>query len=83
MPRKPPRQTAKELLRGLASGTADTYETYRSLYQIWLFHNSSVQELRPLFSIPGVEPDGQLSVTEDFKKQILSSATAILASLQD
>jgi hypothetical protein len=83
MPRKPPRQTAKELLSGLTSGTADTYETYRSLYQIWRLHNSSVQELRPLFSIPGVELDGRLSVTEDFKKQVLSSATAILANLQD
>ena len=83
VPRKPPRQTAKELLRGLTSGTADTYETYRSLCQIWQLHNSSVQELRPLFSIPGVEPDGRLSVTEDFKKQVLSSATAILANLQD
>jgi hypothetical protein len=80
-PRKPPRQTAKELLRVLVSGTADTYETYRSLY--WLFIESAVQELRPLFSIPGIEPDGQLSVTEDFKRQVLSSATAILANLQD
>jgi len=70
-------------LRGLTSGTADTYETYRSLYQIWQFHNSSVPELRPLFNIPGVEPDGRLSVTEDFKKQVLSTATAILANLQD
>jgi hypothetical protein len=76
-------QTAKHLLRGLASGTADTYETYRSLYQIWRVHNSSVQELRPLFSIPGIDPDGQLSVTDEFKSLVLSSATTILASLQD
>jgi hypothetical protein len=80
-PRKPPRQMAKELLHGLTCGTADTYETYRSLY--WLFIGSGVPELRPLFTIPGIEPDGQLSVTEDFKRQVLSSATAILANLQD
>jgi hypothetical protein len=67
MPRKPPKQMAKERLRELTSGTADTCETYRSLYQIWQSHNSSVQELRPLFSIPGVEPDGRLSVTEEFR----------------
>jgi hypothetical protein len=73
---------AKELLHALTSGTADTYETYRSLY--WLFiGGSAVPELRPLFTIPGIEPDGQLSVTEDLKRQVLSSATAILANLQD
>jgi hypothetical protein len=82
-PRKPPRQTAKELLCRLASGTAETYESYRSLYEIWRVHNSSVQELRPLFSIPGIEPDGDLSITEDFRRQVQSSATAILANLQD
>ena len=80
-PRKPPRQMAKELLHGLMSGTADTYETYRSLY--CLFIGSAVPELQPLFTIPGIEPDGQLSVTEDFKRQVLSSATAVLAKLQD
>jgi hypothetical protein len=82
-PRTPPSQTAKDLLRGLASGTADTYEAYRSLYQIWRVHNLSVQELRPLFSISGIEPDGQLSITDEFKSQVLSSARTILASLQD
>jgi hypothetical protein len=76
-------QRAKELLHGLASGTAEAYESYRSLDQIWRFDNSSVQELQPLFSIPGIEPDGQLSITEDFRRQVQSSATVILASLQD
>jgi len=44
---------------------------------------AAVQELRPLFRIPGIEPDGQLSVTEEFKGQVRSSAMAILASLPD
>ena len=52
-----------------------------SLY--WLFIGFGVQELRPLFSIPGIEPDGQLSITEEFKGQVRSSAIAILASLRD
>ena len=78
----PPRETAKELLRGLASGTVDTYEAYRSLYQIWRSHNSPVQELRPLFSIPGLEPDGDLAVTEEFRGQVRSSAIDILANFQ-
>jgi hypothetical protein len=82
-PRTPPRQIARELLRGLVSGRADTYEPYRSLYQIWCVHNSSVQELRPLFRIPWIKPDGRLSVTEDFRRRVSSSAVAILANLQD
>jgi hypothetical protein len=80
---KAPRQTARELLRGLASESSHVYETYRSLYHLWCTQNSAVQELRPLFRIPGIEPDGQLSVTEEFKGHVRSSAIAILASLPD
>jgi hypothetical protein len=78
---KPPRQAARELLRGLASGSSDAYETYRSLHHPWCTQKTAVQELQPLFSIPGIEPDGQLSVTEEFKGQVRSSAMAILATL--
>jgi hypothetical protein len=80
---KSPRQAARELLWRLASGSSDVYETYRSLYHLWCTQNAVVQELRPLFSIPGIEPDGQLSVTKEFKGQVRSSAMAILASLPD
>ena len=78
-----PRQAARELLRGLASGSSDAYETYRSLYHLWCTQKAAVQELWPLFRIPDIEPDGQLSVTEEFIGQMRSSAMAILASLPD
>lgn len=81
--RQASRQTARELLQGLVSGTADTYEAYRKLYRIWCTHNSAVQELRPLFRIPGIEPDGRLSVTEDFKRQVQSVAISVLPNLHD
>jgi hypothetical protein len=80
---KPSRQTAKELLRNLASGSSDVYETYRDLYHLWRKPNLPVEELQPLFTIPGIEPDGQLSVTEQFKSQLRTSAIAILATLPD
>ena len=80
-PQTPPEQAAKEMLRGLASGSTDIYETYRSLYHLWLTQNAAVPELQPLFSIPGIEPDGQLSVTDDFRNQLRSLAIAILANL--
>ena len=81
--RPPARQAAKELLRGLASGATEVYETYRNLYHLWCTQNSDVEELRSLFRIPGIEPDGQLSVTEEFKNQVRSSAIVILANLPD
>ena len=66
-PQRRLRQTAKELLHRLASDTSDIYETYRSLYHLWRTQNRTLSELRPLFRIPGIEPDGQLSVTETLR----------------
>ena len=77
------RKAARELLVGLVSGAAEPYEAYRHLYRIWCGHNSAVQELRPFFRIPGVEPDGRLSVTEDFKQQVLALAAAILPKIEE
>ena len=75
MPQKPPRQTAKELLLSLASGSGDAFETYRGLYHLWLTQNAAVPELQPLFEIPGIGPNGQISVTEDFRSHVRSFAT--------
>lgn len=80
---KPPRQTAKELLISMASGSGDAYETYRSLYHLWLQHNAAVPQLQPFFEIPGIEPNGQISVTEDFRSHVRSLANTVLASLPD
>lgn len=77
------REKARELLVALISGTADSYQVYRNLYRLWCSHNSAVQELRPLFRIPGVEPDGRLSITEEFKQQTLALSVGILASLEE
>lgn len=82
-PQKPPRQTAKELLIGLTYGSSDVYETYRSLYHLWLTQNAAVPELQSLFEIPGIEPNGQISVTEDFRSHVRSLANTVLASLRD
>ena len=82
-PQKPPRQTAKELLISLTSGASDAYETYRSLYHLWITHHAAVPQLQPLFEMPGIEPNGQISVTEDFRSHVRSVATTVLASLPD
>jgi hypothetical protein len=77
------RKRAKAILESLGQGTGDMYESYRALYALWCHNNAAVQELRPLFRIPGVEADGALSVTDDFKRTVRSLATEILPLFSD
>ena len=76
------RNRASTLLKSLSEGRIDTYEGYRQLYGLWCSNTTAVQELRPLFRIPGVEPDGRLNVTDEFRKQVRSLATEILPLIQ-
>ena len=79
--REEKRKAARELLRGIVSGKAEVYTAYRSLYTIWCSHNSAVQELRPMFRIPGIEPDGPLSVTAEFETRVRALAAQIVPTL--
>jgi hypothetical protein len=81
--RRASRQAAKALLEAIAGGQADAYEGYRQLYGIWCSNNAAVLELRPLFQMPGIEPDGMLSVTAEFREQVASLAKAILQKFED
>lgn len=72
------RNRACALLKSLSEGRIDTYEGYRQLYGFWCSYNAAVPELRPLFRIPGAEPDGRLSVTDDFLSEIRLLAAKIL-----
>jgi hypothetical protein len=77
------RQEAAELLQNLIAGEVEAYQAYRGLYGLWCSNNAAVQELRPLFRIDGIEPDGPLSVNEEFREQVLSLAKQILPQLSD
>jgi hypothetical protein len=76
------RKTCISLLEQMASGEIEVYVGYRRLYRYWCSHNSAVQELRPMFGIPNISPDGVLSVTDDFNEQITSIAREILTSFR-
>jgi hypothetical protein len=67
----------------MVSGKIEAYVGYRRLYQYWSRHNSAVPELRPMFSIPNISPDGVLSVTDEFNEQITSIARGILTCLRN
>jgi hypothetical protein len=77
------RKASTSLLEQMVSGEIEVYIGYRCLYQHWCRHNSAVQELRPMFTIPNISLDGILSVTDEFNEQITSIAREILASFRN
>jgi hypothetical protein len=72
------RQEARDLLQNIVTGNADAYEAYRRLYGLWCANNAALQELRPLFRIEGIEADGHIIVTTEFREQVVSLAKSIL-----
>ena len=76
------RDASKSLLEQMVAGEIEVYIGYRRLYRYWCSHNSAVEELRPMFNIPNLSPDGILSVTNDFNEQIISIAREILTSFR-
>jgi hypothetical protein len=72
------REAARGTIQDLVAGKADAYEAYRYLYRLWCANNEALQELRPLFRIEGIDPDGHIIVTVAFREQVLSLANKIL-----
>jgi hypothetical protein len=72
------RERALAHLQALSKGTDNVYESYRSLYSLWCSNNSAVPELKPMFRIPGIEPDGRLTVDDAFRETLHSLAAKIL-----
>jgi hypothetical protein len=77
------RKASISLLEQMFAGEIEVYIGYRRLYRYWCGHNSAVEELRPMFSIPNISPDGILSVTDEFNEQIISIAREILTSFRN
>ena len=76
------RKEAHSVLQALAYGDLDVYEGYRQLYRLWVSRNAAVQELRPLFRMPGVDTDGIFSIDEPFRNDVIRIAKEILPLLQ-
>ena len=76
------RKNSRVLLEQMTSGQIEVYAGYRRLYRYWCYNNAAVQELKPLFRIPSISPDGILSVTEELNAQIVSIAREILVAFQ-
>jgi hypothetical protein len=78
MRRHAARTVVREILENMISGNAEVYVGYRQLYRQWCRNNAAVPELGPLFRIPGICPDGPLSVDENFKMQVIALAHSIV-----
>jgi hypothetical protein len=73
-------ERANSILNAIARSEIDLYEGYRALYATYCANNAALEFLKPLFCIPGIEPDGVFSVTDDFRKQVIALTQSILAS---
>jgi hypothetical protein len=63
-------ERAREVLQQVVIGSVDAYEGYRLVYAIYLDSSGLAEELKPLFRLPGVEPDGFLRVDDEFRATI-------------
>jgi hypothetical protein len=61
---------ARDLLEQITADRIDPYEGYRRLYALYTDTNGLIDELKPLFRLPGIEPGGSLHVTEEFRWEI-------------
>ena len=69
---------ARLVLRAIADGSRDTYEGYREVYGIYVDSSGAVGELKPLFRLPGICPDGHIHVDDEFRRTIITAAIAWL-----
>lgn len=67
-------ERAREVLRAITSGHRDPYEGYREIYGIYLDASGMVDELKPLFRLPDIHPDGPIRVDDKFRQTILAAA---------
>jgi hypothetical protein len=63
---------ARGVRQAIVNGSRDPYEGYRGLYGIYA--GGAVEELKPLFRLPGVEPDGFIRVDSEFRRIVIAAA---------
>lgn len=78
------REEAEQILQDLVAGrTDDIFVSYGRLFRLFDGNDPILKGLRPLFRIPGVDPCGSFSVTDDFRAQVVRLASRILPHFQN
>jgi hypothetical protein len=73
------RQRAKVILKSLSEESSETYERYRAFYKLWCSNSSALPELKPLFRIPGIEPDGAFAISNELHSMVHALAAEALS----
>jgi hypothetical protein len=73
-------ERARRVVNAVADGSRDPYEGYRELYSIYLGSGGNLEELKPLFRLPGIEADGCIHVDDEFRGTIRAAAANWLKS---
>jgi hypothetical protein len=68
------------VLRAIAEGSRNPYEGYREVYGIYLDSSGAIEELKPLFRLPDIYPDGPISVDKKFCCTVVAAAVDWLES---
>ena len=62
------------MLQAVVDGSCDPYEGYREAYGLYVGTSGMVEELKPLFRLAGIEPDGFIHVNDEFRRTVISAA---------
>ena len=79
--RRSSRARAKVILTEIASGKDYIAEDYLAIYSVYISNPAALEEIKPLFRIPGIDPAGNFSVDDHFNAAIKSLAVEILGKL--
>ena len=77
------REQAKVTLTAILSGSVDAYEGYRKLFVIYCSNSAALEEIKPMFRIPDIDPAGVFSVTPEFREQVRLLAEKLLPLLSN
>lgn len=61
-------------MQAIADGSRDPYEGYREVYGIYVQASGAIEELKPLFRLPNIYPDGPIHVDDEFRHTIITAA---------
>jgi len=77
------RQQAKSILAAIISGETEAYEEYRALFRIYCSNSAALEVIKPLFRMPGIDPDGVFSATDDFRARVIVLAQELLPLISE
>jgi hypothetical protein len=79
--RQKSRARAKEILAVIASAKAYIAEDYLALYAEYVSNPAALEEIKPMFRIPGIDPGGRFGVDDHFNTTVKSLAVELLGKL--